>query len=93
MECVNCTWSKANHTNTVAASLTCGNYTVAAVVERNAGLTVVPERCPKCHEALTPKVTKGSFKCKCDQPRAPRHVLERAANERVPMFTRYGEHG
>lgn len=92
MQCVNCTWTKANHTNAVAASLTCGRFVDAAkVAARNAAtLTVVPERCPKCNEALTPKVTKGSYKCKCDQPRAPRSVLEAA--ERTPLTgqVRYG---
>lgn len=90
MACMNCTWTKANHTNAVAASLTCGNYSERLVAERNAGLTVIPDRCERCDEALTPRVTKGSYLCKCDQPRAPRSVLEAA--ERAPMSgqVRYG---
>lgn len=93
MDCANCSWSKANHTNIVAASLTCGRFTSkAAVVARNAGasLTVIPERCEKCKEALTPRVTKGAYKCKCDQPRAPRSVLEAANNTPLSGQVRYG---
>ena len=92
MDCANCTWTEANHTNVVAASLTCGDFTAKVVAERNAGvsLTVVPERCTRCNEALTPQVTKGSYKCKCDQPRAPRSVLEAANNTPLSGQVRYG---
>lgn len=90
MACANCTWTEANHTNIVAASLTCGNFTAVEVAARNASLTVIPERCAKCDEPLTPRITKGAYKCKCDQPRAPRSVLQAA--ERVPLSgqVRYG---
>jgi hypothetical protein len=92
MDCANCTWSKANHTNVVASSLTCGRFTSReAVAARNAStLTVIPERCPTCNEALTPRVTKGAYKCKCDQPRAPRSVLEAANNTPLSGQVRYG---
>lgn len=91
MDCINCTWSKANHTNVVAASLTCGDYT-ERVAARNDGpsLTVLAERCPKCNEALTPKVTKGAYFCKCDQPKAPRSVLEAANATPLSGQVRYG---
>lgn len=92
MDCANCTWTEANHTNVVASALTCGRFVSKGLVaERNAGtLTIMPERCPKCNEALTPKVTKGSYMCKCDQPKPPRSVLE-AANA-IPLAgqVRYG---
>jgi hypothetical protein len=92
MDCANCTWAKANHTNVVAAPLTCGDFTPVVAAERNEGptLSFVPDRCPKCHEALTPKVTKGSYKCKCDQPRPPRWVLEQAGDKPLTGQVRYG---
>lgn len=90
MACINCTWSKANHTNVVAASLTCENYTERLVAERNAGMAFMPERCPKCDEHLTPRVTKGAYQCKCDQPKPPRSVLEAANLAPLPGVVRYG---
>lgn len=91
MACINCTWSKANHTNAIAASLTCGDYTERLAAERNAAtLTVFPDRCPKCAEFLTPRVTKGAYQCKCDQPKAPRSVLEAANRTPLSGQVRYG---
>jgi hypothetical protein len=77
MDCANCTWAEGNHTNPIAAALTCGDFTSrAAVAARNAAsnLTVIPERCPTCNEALTPKATKGAIKCRCDMPYMPNCV-------------------
>lgn len=88
MDCINCTWSKANHSHSIASALTCGDF-VAARNARQAPV-VDPDRCGKCKEAFTPRVTKGSYKCKCDQPKPPRHIL--AAAEGVPLSgqVRYG---
>ena len=88
MDCANCTWSKANHTHSIAASLTCGAFVAARNVARS--VAVDPDRCGVCGEARTPRVTKGSYLCKCDQPKPPRSVL--AAAERVPLSgqVRYG---
>lgn len=59
--------------------------------QRNSNtLTLAPERCPKCHEFLTPGVTKGSVKCKCDMPKMPRHLMNRENDDRPPMQGRYG---
>ena len=33
-----------------------------------APLVTTPERCPKCKEVLTPYVTRGNTKCRCDEP-------------------------
>lgn len=90
MACINCTWSKANHTNAIAASLTCGDYSERLVAERNIGLTVLAERCEKCNEALTPRVTKGAYQCRCDMPKAPRSVLEAANRTPLSGQVRYG---
>lgn len=67
-------------------------------------LTATPERCDKCGEAITPKVTMGKIKCECDQPSPPRpcepdcnkphaHLTEAAWLARmgkVPTAVRYG---
>lgn len=89
MDCINCTWSKSNHSRPIAAPLTCGDFSPA---QRNAGpsLTVSPDQCAKCREHLTPRVTKGAYQCKCDMPRAPRSVLEAAANTPLSGQVRYG---
>jgi len=67
-------------------------------------LTLVPDVCVNCGEFLTPGVTKGKIKCKCDEPTPPRpckpgcsiphnHLTEAAWRARmasVPQQTRYG---
>lgn len=67
-------------------------------------LTLSPERCERCDEVLTPTITKGKIKCKCDEPMPPRpckpgctlphKCLTEAAwlarMGKVPTQTRYG---
>jgi hypothetical protein len=89
MACENCTWSKANHTNVIARSLTCGNFTPKIVAERNAR-AIDPDRCVTCGEFYTPKATKGATKCKCDVPKPPRWVLAEANDKPLPAMVRYG---
>ena|SRR5688500_7784451 len=88
MQCANCTWTKANHTHSIAASLTCGDFT--PLVRNAAPVVADPDRCVNCDEPFTPRVTKGATKCKCDVPRPPRWVMEQA--ERAPLVgsVRYG---
>ena len=43
-----------------------------------------------CGEPLTPSITKGNIKCKCDQPTMPRHLRNNDADDRPPMSVRYG---
>lgn len=57
---------------------------------RFAPLTIAPERCAKCGEALTPGVTKGRIQCRCDQPSMPRHLRNNDKDDRPPMQVRYG---
>lgn len=87
MACMNCTWSKANHTHAIASTLTCGNY-VEAIVARNTEPD--PDRCQTCKEFFTPRTTKGSIKCKCDMPKPPRWVLAEANDKPLPAIVRYG---
>lgn len=53
-------------------------------------LTFAAERCPRCGEAITPSITKGNIKCKCDQPKMPRHLRNNDSDDRPPMSVRYG---
>lgn len=91
MDCANCKWTLKTHNGSLS-SVTCGEFSPKAVAARNSGptLTVIPDRCAKCGEALTPKVTKGAYLCRCDMPKAPRSVLADAANTPLPGLVRYG---
>lgn len=66
-------------------------------------LTQTQDKCDRCGEFLTPSVTKGSIKCKCDMPKMPRcakpgmHrkgctcMAQKIENDnRPPMQVRYG---
>lgn len=76
MLCTNCNWSEGLHESPIFATLTCGdNYTPKVRNVRNS-VAPDPDRCADCGEVYTPRITKGSIKCKCDQPKPPRWVLD-----------------
>lgn len=64
-------------------------YDERATVQQRT-LTATPERCDGCGEAVTPKVTSTSIKCKCEQPKMPRHLRNNDSDDRPPMQVRYG---
>lgn len=57
---------------------------------RNRTLTTTPERCERCGELITPKVTLGNIKCKCDEPKMPRHLRGNDKDDSPPSQVRYG---
>lgn len=47
-----------------------------------------PDRCQKCGEGIS-RVTLGTIKCKCMQPKVPRHVIDNSDDRPSPRV-RYG---
>lgn len=64
-------------------------YDERATVQ-NRTLTTTPERCERCGELVTPKVTLGNIKCKCDQPKMPLHLRGNDKDDSPPSQVRYG---
>lgn len=76
MDCNNCKWSRSLHDHPTFASLTCGDNFSPRQRNTRGSVAPDPDRCAGCGEVYSPRITKGSIKCKCDQPKPPRWVLE-----------------
>lgn len=84
-----CVFCHSTETSEVAGAYFCADH-LPGEVQHTSTYTQTPDKCPKCGEYLTPGVTKGSIKCKCDMPKMPRHLRNRADDDRPPMQVRYG---
>lgn len=88
-----CTWCRSTNTLIINGAPFCEAHAPIDDAPRkrsNDVLTLVPDVCERCGEFLTPGVTKGKIKCKCDQPKMPRHLMNNDNDDRPPQQVRYG---
>ena len=85
-----CCFCSSTDTRMVDGSPFCPDHEPGNVTHTRT-LTRTQDKCDRCGEFLTPSVTKGSIKCKCDMPKLPRHLRDKVMNDdRPPMQVRYG---
>lgn len=85
MECCFC---RSTQTTVINGAPFCDAHSPERTITGARTLTIVPDRCERCGEHLTPRTTRGSIKCRCDQPSMPHNLGK--DDDKPPMQVRYG---